>query len=145
MRRAPIALTLALLFAGCSLLPSAAYDPVFDAALVDFQTDSRAFFDQVAAGSGTGPGAYSAFSDDYHTFSERLAGLRAMAAQHQRNESTLQSIDLLQQNFTRIEAVHRDGLVREEVELLRAVIDTQVRLLIQLERDKRGAKPEVAS
>ena len=132
-----------LLFAStCSLLPSAPYDPAFDAGVVNLRKDVDAFFGEVAACNGTDRGTHSAFAGDYRTFTSRIAGLRGQASRHPRNDSTLQSLDLLRENFDKVESTHRDGLRLQEVQILRELVDTQLRLLIQLERSKRGSTGE---
>lgn len=124
----------------CAFWPAAApYDPLFDAGLVNLQKDVRAFFDEVEQCAGTEQGTHSAFASDYRTFTSRIAGLRGQAVRHARNGSTLQSLDLLRENFDQVEAMHRDGLLPEEAAVLRSLVDTQLRLLIDLERAKRGA------
>ena len=132
-----------ILFASsCALLPGAPYDPAFDTGAVNLRKDVNAFFDEVAACNGTDQGTHSAFAGDYRAFTSRIAGLRGQAVRHPRNESTLQSLDLLRENFDKVEQTHRDGLLPEEVTILRELVDTQLRLLIQLERAKRGSAVE---
>lgn len=129
----------------CALWPAGApYDPLFEAGLVNLQKDVRVFFDEVGKYAGTGQGTHSAFASDYRTFSSRIAGLRGQAASHARNGSTLQSLDLLRESFDKVEAMHRQGLVAEEAEILRSLVDTQLRLLLGLERAKRGAAAEAS-
>jgi hypothetical protein len=141
--RLAVAAALLLFTGACSaLLPAAPYDPAFDAGMVDFQKDVTAFFNEVAACNGTGRGTHSAFSDDYRSFGNRMAALRGQAARHARNDSTLRALDLLRENFDKVEAMHREGLIPEEVDVLRTLVDTQLRLLVQLERAKRGSAAE---
>jgi hypothetical protein len=134
--------TLLLFTCACSALLPAPYDPAFDAGMVHLRKDVTAFFDEVAACNGTDRGTHSAFSDDYRSFGNRMAALRGQAARHARNGSTLRSLDLLRENFDKVEAMHREGLIPEEVDLLRELVDTQLRLLVQLERAKRGSAGE---
>jgi hypothetical protein len=139
---AAVAALLLLLSACSALLPAAPYDPAFDAGVVHFQKDVTAFFDEVAACNGTGGGTHSAFSDDYRSFVTRVAGLRGQAVRHARNDGTLRALDFLGESLDKVEAMHREGLIPEEVDVLRALVDTQLRLLVQLERAKRGSVAE---
>lgn len=141
-RMAAVAALLLLTCACSALLPAAPYDPAFDAGMVHFQKDVTAFFDEVAACSGTDRGTHSAFSDDYRSFVDRIAALRGQAARQARNDSTLRALDLLGESFDKVEAMHREGLIPEEVDVLRELVDTQLRLLVQLERAKRGSVAE---
>ena len=140
--RIPIIALLLTLTCSCALMtPSAPYDPAFDAGLVALRKDVHAFFDELAASAGKPDGAYSVFAPEYRTFSDGIAALRGQAVRHARNDATVQSLDLLRENFDKVEAMHRDGLLPEEVEILRPLVDTQLRLLVELERAKRGGSP----
>ena len=143
--RMAVVVTLFLFTCACSVFrPSAPYDPAFDAGMVHFQKDVTAFFEEVAACNGTDRGTHSAFSGEYRSFSNRMAGLRGQAARHARNDSTLRALDLLRESFDEVEAMHREGLIPEEVTVLRELVDTQLRLLVQLERAKRGSTAEAS-
>ena len=140
--RIPVAVFLIALAGSCPLLPSAPYDPVFDTQVVALRKDVSAFFDELEACAGKPAGTYSAFSTEYRTFSNSIADLRGLAVRHPRNDATVKSLDLLRENFDKVEAMHRDGLLPEEVEILRPLVDTQLRLIVDLERAKRGAVKE---
>lgn len=140
--RIPVAVFLIALVGSCPLLPSAPYDPVFDTQVVALRKDVGAFFDELGACAGKPEGAYSAFTVEYRTFSDHIARLRGLAVSHPRNDATVESLDLLRENFDKVEAMHRDGLLPEEVEILRPRVDTQLRLIVDLERAKRGAAKE---
>lgn len=144
-----IALIAALLVAlltlacGCAAVwSSPPYDPAFDAALGDFRKDADAFFEDVACAAGTPDGTWEHFEGAYRTLEDELSGLTQQAALGRRGAPAMESLGLVAQNLDAIEAMHRDGITPAEVTVVRRLVDTQVRLLIQLERAKRGMEAQ---
>ena len=82
----------------------------------------------------------SGHAHEFTSEEARVAGRK----RHARNDSTLRALDLLRESFDKVEAMHREGLIPEEVTVLRELVDTQLRLLVQLERAKRGSTAEAS-
>jgi len=66
-----------------------------------------------------------------------VARLRAEAGAQPGNGLTVQSLDLIQKNLEKLEAMHAGGITAEEIEIVRTLFDTQFRMLVQLENAKK--------
>jgi hypothetical protein len=142
-RISPALAVLLLLFCGCAALPfSAPYDPAFDAALAGFGKDAEALFDDLGRAAGTPGSGWERFDSAYRSLDAQLDALTQQVILRDGHPSTLEALDLVRENLAACEALHRDGIAPAEVGVVRRLIAGQVRMLLQLERARRGAGKE---
>lgn len=126
-----------LVVVGCATDLIAPYDPDLDQALGELQSEISGFFDGLEKGAGKGTAAYDAVFYDQVRISLEKVRVQASARSH--NEQTVTMLDLLGASLRNMEDLHRDGLAPAEVPVLRSLLETQVRMLIQLEAAKKQA------
>ena len=137
-KRLSLIAALLALFCGCTaLMFSDPYDPAFDAALSDFQKDTETFFEDLGRAAGTPEGGWERFEPRYRALETDLGALAQQASVRRGNATMLDSLDLVRQNLAECEELHRDGIAAAEVTVVRRLIATQVRMLIQLEQARR--------
>lgn len=141
--RVSLLLALFTIVCGCAFLsPPPPYDPALDAGLTALEKKVDAFFEDVIRSAGT-PGATSAaFAARYEDLDREVDSLRARAAGAGGRGKSLEVFDQLRESLDCVEDAHRDGLTPAEVDIVRKLVDTQVRLLLRLERARQGAPKE---
>lgn len=138
MKRYSKALTIvALLILGCSVRFIAAYDPVVETSARELQAKFDALFEDLGRTAGTAAGEYQHYAHRYEGLRADLSALRYRAGEKARNEQTIQSLSLLDENLGHLETAHREGLRKGEVPVLRTLFDTQLRMIVELESAKK--------
>jgi hypothetical protein len=137
-KRLSLLAALLLLSCGCGALwLSSPYDPAYDAALEDFRKGTDAFFEDLGHTAGTPDGGWERYEPAYRALEAKLSRLTQQAILRRGNASLLQSLDLVRQNLQACEGLHRDGITPAEVGVVRQLVSTQVRLLVEVERARR--------
>ena len=137
-KRLSLLAALLVLSCGCAaLLLSSPYDPAFAAALEDFGKNTDTFFEDLARTAGTPDGGWERFEPSYRALEADLNQLTQQAMVRRGNTPLLQSLDLVRQNLDACEQMHRDGITPAEVSVVRRLVSTQVRMLLQLEQARR--------
>ena len=131
-----------LVVAGCATDLIAPYDPGLDQALGELQSEISGLFDGLAKGAGNGTAAYDAALHDRVRAS--LRKVRVQGSSQARNDQTIAMVDLLGASLDEMEGLHRDGLKPAAVPVLRSLLETQVRMLVQLEAAKKQSGSGVA-
>lgn len=142
-KRLSLIAALVMLACGCAaFLLSDPYDPAFDAALEDFRKNTDTFFEDLGRAAATPDGDWERFEPAYRSLEADLNRLTQQAMLRPGNTSLLQSLDLVRQNLAACEELHRDGITPAEVTVVRRLIDTQVRMLLELEHARSGSGKE---
>ena len=129
---------------GCIFRTIAPYDDRVARGLHDLESRVTSFFDDMQSQAGTPNGSWESFADCYDAIRGDLALVRVQAAARDHNELTLRSLDLLKASVDDLEAMHQTGVTSREIAIVRSLIETQMRMLHELERGKKGAPPEVS-
>lgn len=137
-KRVSLIAALVMLACGCAaFLLSSPYDPAFDAALEDFRKDTDTFFEDLGRAAGTPDGGWERFEPTYRALESDLSQLAQQAMVRSGNTSVLQSLAFVRQNLAACEDLHRDGITPAEVSVVRRLVSTQVRMLVEHERARR--------
>jgi hypothetical protein len=137
-KRLSLLAALLMLSCGCAaFLSSSPDDPAFDAALEDFGKDADSFFEDLGNVAGTPEGEWDRFEPAYRALEADLDRLTQQAMVRRGNTTLLQSLDLVRRNLAGYEQLHRDGITPAEVTVVRRLVATQVRMLVEHERARR--------
>ena len=142
-RRTPLVLGLALLLVGC-VTRLAPYDERLDLGAAALQSKIVRFFDVLQQAKGPEERAFGNHAVFYESARADLDALRIQAGSDPGNEQTRRSIELLAKSLASLEELHRKGLSGAELPVLRKLIETQVRMLLQLESAKKREGTEVS-
>ena len=121
----------------CSGYFIATYDPAVDEGATKLQQDVDGFLVELHETAGTPAGDYESHEAFYGDTRASIQSLRDIASQQRGNELTLQSLDRIEKNLDRLEALHADGISPKEIDVARTLFDTQFRMLVQLENAKK--------
>jgi hypothetical protein len=121
----------------CSAWFIAEYDAAVDHGAVQLQQKVDGLLDDLEQTAGTPEGSYDAYADLYLELHDDVETLRAEAATRRGNDLTLQSLQLIEQNLGKLERMHAEGITAEEIGVVRTLLDTQFRMLVQLENAKK--------
>jgi hypothetical protein len=140
-RRANGALLLAMILlalpAGC--VPRVApHDEGIAAGLATLQSSLTRFFDTLQLRAGTPDAAWECHAAWYEETRAEIAALRVRAAVYgSRNAHTTEALALLEASIDELESAHAAGLSAGQIPVLRALFDSQLRMLIQFEAAKK--------
>jgi hypothetical protein len=140
-RTAPVLLFLPILFASCTLKLIADYDEVIDREATQLQVQMDRHLTELEASAGTTEAAYDQNASFYRDYSVRVRSLRIRAGGHEKNDITLQQLDLLQSSLEDLWARHQEGgtLSAGYVQVSRELFNTAWGAIIRLEiAKKRG-------
>jgi hypothetical protein len=129
-------LAIAALVTSCSAY-MASYNQVVDSGATALQAKVDGFLAGLEQTAGTPAGAYEQQGAFYEEARHDLRTLRDVAAAQPGNDLTVESLDLIDANVVRLEAMHVQGISPQEIAVLRQLFDAQFRLLIQLETAKQ--------
>jgi hypothetical protein len=140
-----IGLSLLLMAApGCKVKLISDYDDITDRSATELQKKVEGFVHKMVASAGTTEGVYSrnaAFYDDART---DLSAIRVRASAMDKNNLTLQELDLIQSNLTDLEKLHQlggdQGLRKVVADPALAALNTQFTALIKLELAKKRGR-----
>jgi len=121
----------------CSGYFIAQYNPAVDTGATELQQKVDRFLIDLEQTTGTPAGDYQQHAAFYVESRSDLQALRALASQQRGNDLTVQSLDLIGNNLDKLEAMHAQGISREEIGVVRTLFDTQFRMLVQLETAKK--------
>ena len=113
----------------CSSYFIAEYNAVVDHGATELQQKVGRFLDDLERGDAD-PKFYAEARGD-------IQMLRSAASLQRGNELTVQSLDLIQDNLDKLEQIHARGISPKEVVIVRTLLDSQFRMLVQLEIAKK--------
>lgn len=131
---------LALFTCACTGMFVAGYDAQVDHRGNALRNKFNRFFSDLQRTAGTPAAAYDKHTRFYTEARNELKALREAAAKLPRNEITVDSVGLIEQNLDQLETMHRTGITAPEVPVIHDLIDTQFRLLLHLEEAKLRGK-----
>ena len=99
------------------------------------------FLSSLGECAGTPEGEFSRHDAFYTEAWQDLERLEAAATRRANNELTLESIEAIRDNLAELEALHRAGISRGEVDVITKLFDTQFRMLVELENAKPRKEP----
>ena len=126
--------TLAL---SCSSYFIAEYSAEVDSGATQLQQKVDGFLTELQNTAGTAEGGYEGHEVFYADVRNDIGELRTAAALQRGNEITLQSIDRIEDNLDKLERMHAQGISAKEIAVARQLLDTQFRMLVQLEHAKK--------
>ena len=130
MRKHAKGLLLALAtIVSCSSYFVAEYSGVIDHGATELQQKVARFLGDLERGAAN-PEFYAEARGD-------IQKLRDVASLQRGNDPTVRSLDLIQSNLDKLEAMHAGGISAKEVDIARTLLDSQFRMLIQLENAKK--------
>lgn len=123
--------------AGCTgCATTAGYDPDFERDLTVLRDQVDAFLAQLETTAGTADGAYTRHEAFYAGLWVSFDALRQRAEASPVNGTTVTALAALGENLQRLESLHRQGLTKAEVPVLRKILCPQFDALCQLETAK---------
>jgi hypothetical protein len=122
---------------GCAGYFMAEYNPAVDSGATALQQKVDHFLAELEQTSGAPEGEYERHAKVYGELRSDIAALRDLAESRRGNALTLQSLDLIEDNVRKLEAMHTDGISPDEIRIVRTLFDSQFRMLVQLENAKR--------
>jgi hypothetical protein len=134
---------LTVVMSACSVRFISDYDETTDRSVTELQRKVETFLVKMENTAGTSEGEYvnnKAFYDDVKV---ALSAMRVRAAAMPKNELTVQSIDLIEENIENLRQLHErrgeKGLSKALVEPIRTAINAQFTAILKLEfAKKRG-------
>jgi len=135
--------TLILTFAAiaCSVKLVADYDEATDKSVTELQRKMEAFLVDIQRKVGTDEAAYSnhiGFYDDVHV---DISAVKVRAAAREKNEITLEQLDLVQKNLDNLEKLHKLGFNSpQEIEPLRKAFNASFTAILKFELAKKRGK-----
>jgi len=130
-------LALAASVLGCSGYYIAEYSEAVDTGATELQQKVDRFLTDLEQTAGTPEGEYDLHEGFYAEVRDDIGALREVASAQRGNDLTLQSLDLIGANVDKLEALHAEGISRQEIGVVRTLFDTQFRMLVQLENAKK--------
>ena len=121
----------------CSGYFIATYNPAIDSGATELQQKVDGFLDDLQQSAGTPGAEYERHVEFYAGVRGDIRALRELASQQHGNDLTVQSLDLIENNVDKLEALHADGISAGEIGVVRTLFDTQFRMLVQLENAKK--------
>lgn len=138
-----ILITIAL--AGCSTIKLVGdYDEQIDKGTTQLQRDAETFLVKLEASAEKPTDKVEIYEKNksfYDGMRVALSGLRVRADSMERNSVTVRMLDKLSNNFKRLEGMHREGIVKAEINDIRGAINSQFTAILTFElAKKRGEK-----
>ncbi|MBI2486322.1 MAG: hypothetical protein HYW01_05060 [Deltaproteobacteria bacterium] len=121
-----VTLMLILAVTGCSVKFVADYDEVTDKSVTELQRKVERFLVDIQRKVGTDEAAYSKHTGFYDEVRVDLSAIRVRAAAREKNEITLEQLDLIQKNLDNLEKLHELGFNA------RTKLNLCVRLLVRV-------------
>lgn len=132
-----VLLIIGVLAVSCSSYFIADYNAVIDGGAVALQRKVDAFLTDLDRTAGTPAADYEHHTERYAELRGDLGILRDVAGRQRGNELTIDSMQLIEDNLGRLESIHAAGVSQQEIAVVRKLLDTQFRMLIQLENAKK--------
>jgi hypothetical protein len=123
------------LMAGCAVKFVSDYDPITDQTTTDLQKKTTEFIITMERSDDL---SYAKYSDTYTDLRVAISSLRTRAAAVEKNDLTVQQVDLLSKNLDLMETMHRtSGMKKEELPLILATFDRTYGAILKLEFAKK--------
>jgi hypothetical protein len=136
-RAKALLLTAVASLVSCSGYFIATYNPAVDSGATELQQKVDGFLADLQQNSGKPEAEYERNTGFYEDARADIQALRTAASSQGGNGLTLQSLDLIENNLEKLEALHADGITPEEIDVVRTLFDSQFRMLVQLENAKK--------
>jgi hypothetical protein len=137
---------LALALSGCSTVKLVGdYDEQIDRGVTRLQKDVETFLVKLEESANKPADKVEGFEKNrkfYQDTKVTLSGLRVRADSMERNSITVRMLDRLANNIARLEGMHREGLVKAEIDQsIRGALNAQFTAILTFElAKKRGEK-----
>ena len=137
-----VTLILILAVPGCGVKFIADYDEATDKSVTELQRKVEGFLVDIERKVGTDDAAYSNNTEFYDEVRVDISAIRVRAAAREKNEITLEQLDLVQKNLDNLEKLHELGFNSpEEIEPLRKAFNASFTAILKFElAKKRGEK-----
>jgi hypothetical protein len=124
---------MALMFSGCgSIRLISDYDEITDRKIAELHEKFSRHFVQLERLVGTDDGDYMNFQGFYDEVKVDLRILRVRAGVLDKNEIMIQSVDLMEENISNLETLHKMGFRKlEEIIPIRNAFDTSFSAMIK--------------
>ena len=133
-----LALAGCLAVAGCVTVRLIAdYDEQIDRGITAFHRATANHLAALEGAIGTADAAYAKHAEFYRQARVDLSSLRVRAAARDRNEITVQQMDLLAEQVATLERMHKEGLQINDIRPLRDHFNAGVTAILKLELAKR--------
>ena len=144
---APLLLCLAVaVLAGCGTITLVGdYDEQIDKGVTALQKDLETFLVKLESVPGAKLDGYEKNKTFYGEARVAISSLRVRADATERNSLTVQMLDRLQNNVSRFESDHKEGIDKRELPIYRGGFNSQFTAILTFElAKKRGEKPDPA-
>jgi hypothetical protein len=137
-----VALVLTLAVPGCGVKFVADYDELTDKSVTELQRKVESFLVDIERKVGTDDATYSNNTGFYDEVRVDISAIRVRAAAREKNEITLEQLDLVQENLDNLEKLHQLGFKSpEEIEPVRKAFNASFTAILKFElAKKRGEK-----
>ena len=113
------------------------YDRETDVAVTAFHRKMEGFLVSLERNIGNKKAEYKNNTEFYDGINVDLSAIRVRAAAIPKNEITVRQIDMLIENVERLEGIHKHGLNREDLSLLRTAFNKCCTAILKLELAKK--------
>ncbi|QRY35531.1 hypothetical protein JVX96_29980 (plasmid) [Variovorax sp. PDNC026] len=134
------------LLAGCTNIRLVGdYDKAMDDGVTALQKKTESHLVRVSAVPGPKAAPYKGTESFYQDARVEISSLRVRADSTARNSLTVRMLDKLQNNYDRLERMHKEGLTVAEIPVLRGALNSQFTAILTFELAKRrGDSPDEA-
>ncbi len=138
-----ITLLVIMILTGCtSIRIIADYDEQTDISITAFQKKMETFLISLERNAERNEAKYENNKLYYDEFRIDLSAIRVRAAAIPRNEITIKQIDLLVENVSNLEKLHKLGITVDDIAPLRTAFNASCTAILKLElAKKRGESP----
>jgi hypothetical protein len=134
------------LLAGCTTIRLVGdYDKEIDDGVTALQRKTETHLIKISAVPGPRAAPYKGTENFYQVTKVEVSSLRVRADSTSRNSLTVRMLDRLQNNYERLERMHKEGLTVAEIPDLRGALNSQFTAILTFELAKRrGDTPDEA-
>ena len=138
-------LLMSLALAGCTVKLVGDYDEHLDKGVSQLQKDVETFLVKLESSADRPEDKVESYDKNkkvYDDFRVAVSVLRVRADSVERGGFTVGMLDKLSKNLAGLEELHREGLAKAEIKVIRGTLNAQFRAILTFElAKKRGEKP----
>lgn len=128
----------AMALAGCTVKLVSNYDEKTDKAVSELQKEVESFFVTMEEQQGTPACAYENHKSFYDETAVELSAIEVRAKALEKNEITVEQVNLLQDSFNNLEQLHqKECLSSNQIESLRSSFNSSITAILRLELAKK--------